>query len=107
LTHRFKPTKMPSGPRGLAVRSVVELIALLPLLVGCAGDYTAVKPGVTDQQKTADLYQCTHAVADSTGDVVNVETNPNRATGISTDDLVAGAAVIDCMRARGYTVTAK
>jgi hypothetical protein len=61
---------------GLDVRSVVGLIALPPLLVGCAGDYTAVKSGVTDQLKTADLYQCTRTVADSTGDVVNVENQP-------------------------------
>lgn len=85
------------------MRTVFSIIPLSLLLAGCASDYTADKLGVTDQQKAIDLYQC----AGSTGDTVNVVSNPNEPTGMSTDDLLAGAMVMDCMRARGYTITAK
>jgi hypothetical protein len=87
------------------MRSAVVTIFWL-LLAGCAmsptgiGGYTANKPGITAQQKSADLYQCMKENASAVS-----EFEPAGTASVRMDD-ATGAMVMACMAARGYSFTA-
>jgi hypothetical protein len=84
------------------MRPAVATVSLL-LMAGCTGDYTATKLGATNEQLSADLFQC----AKSTGAPVNVGHDPSSPIGMHTDDPLLGAAMFECLKEKGYTITAK
>jgi hypothetical protein len=85
------------------MRSAVLLFSLMLPLAGCADNYTADKSGVTQQQQAADLYQC----AGSTGEEMTVNPGSPGSNVSMQADALTTAAVMECLKARGYTITAK
>jgi uncharacterized protein YceK len=82
-------------------KTLFVIVPFLIIIAGCSSvAFTYSKPGVTEQEKAQDAYQCRR---ESTYQASNAQVNPYGGSASSGNKVDINMAIA-CLQARGYTI---